>query len=74
MYLLFVTSFWAALYNFMSGLAKPFRLEAEEHKITWGHYTFVSCAHNFDLYVHQFNFLKERFGSPYRGGEHFQIF
>ena len=58
MYLLFATSFWAALYNFIIGLAKLFRLEAEEHEITWGHYTFASYAHNFDLCVHQFN--KER--------------
>ena len=60
MYLLFVTTFWAALYNFISGLAKPFRLEAEEHKITWGHYTFASYTHNFDLYVHQFNQQKKK--------------
>ena len=31
--ILFVTSIWAALYNFISGLAKPFRLEEEELKL-----------------------------------------
>ena len=36
MYIVFVTSLWDALYNFINELAKPFRLEAEELKITLG--------------------------------------
>ena len=42
MYILFVNSLWAALYNYIIGLAIPFRLEVEELKITWGEVNNVS--------------------------------